>query len=123
MASLVTPSAAAELRYDLAAELEMVRRQNAALLNGRATRTLVSDGPLRVTLVSMEPGGSMARHEAAVPTVVQPLDGEVLVTAGERRHALHAGELLSLGPHVPHSIESRTGGSFLLTVVLPPTAD
>ena len=107
-----------ELRLDLPVELALLRRPDTVLLNGRSGRTLVKDGALRVTLVALAPGGSMARHEAPGPILVQPVDGEILLTVGERRHALRPGELLSLGAHVPHSVESRTGGAFLLTVVL-----
>ena len=123
MSSLTRPLTGAELLYDLPVELALLREPETDLLNGRTARTLVKEGPLRVTLVALAPGGSMARHETAGPILVQPMDGEVLITVGARLHALRPGELLSLGPHVPHSLESRTGGSFLLTVVLPPAAD
>lgn len=123
MSSLTRSLHGAELLYDLPVELALLREPETVLLNGRSARTLVKEGPLRVTLVALAPGGSMARHEAAGPILVQPVDGEVLVDVGARRHALRPGEVLSLGPHVPHSLESRTGGSFLLTVVLPPAAD
>lgn len=122
MSSLTRSLTGAELLYDLPVELALLREPETVLMNGRTARTLVKEGPLRVTLVALAPGGGMARHEASGPITVQPVDGEVLVTVGERRHALRPGELLSLGPHVPHSLESRTGGSFLLTVVLPPAA-
>src|SRR5215207_1474254 len=92
MSSLTRPLTGAELLYDLPVELALLREPETDLLNGRTARTLVKEGPLRVTVVA-------------------------------RLHALRPGELLSLGPHVPHSLESRTGGSFLLTVVLPPAAD
>lgn len=113
----------AERPIDRVVELAQLRGPHAERLNGRTARSLVREGPLRVTLVALAPGGGMPRHEAPGPMMAQGVDGEVQFTVGERGYLLRPGQILSLGPHVPHSVESRTGGSFLLTVVLPPAAD
>ena len=58
---------------------ERVRVNDRALLerNGRNARTLVKNGPLRVTLVLLQNGGKIAPHRAAGPITVQVLDGEI----------------------------------------------
>lgn len=86
---------------------------------GRSGRTLVKDGPLRVTLVALGPGGTLAEHLADGPITVHVLSGQIRFRAGEDEWTLGAGDLLSLGARVEHAVESTDGGLFLLTVATP----
>lgn len=110
---------AGELRiHDLAEE-----RDNTAAAPsgaGRMARTLVKDGPLRVTLVVVEPGGEIAEHHAPGPITVQPLDGRLAFTALGATHEIGPGQLLSLGSGIRHELSSADGCSFLLTHGQPP---
>jgi quercetin dioxygenase-like cupin family protein len=101
---------------------ERVRVNDRALLerNGRNARTLVKNGPLRVTLVLLQNGGKIAPHRAAGPITVQVLDGEIQFSAAGQDHRLTAGDLLVLDAGVEHHVASEKGGAFLLTVVLEP---
>jgi quercetin dioxygenase-like cupin family protein len=83
---------------------------------GRSARTLVRDGALRVTLVGLGPGGSLAEHRAAGPITVHVLSGEIHFRAGEEAWILQPGDLLSVGAGVSHAVESADGAVFLLTV-------
>ena len=83
--------------------------------SGRKARSLVKDGPLRVTVVIVEPGGRIAEHEAPGPITVQPLDGRIRFTAEGDTHELGPGQLLALGAGLRHSVSSDEGGAFLLT--------
>lgn len=87
---------------------------------GRAARTLVKDGPLRVTLVAIAPGGRLAPHTAPGPISVQPLTGTIVFSSGGENWTLEAGDLLSLPAGVEHAVESRGGAEFLLTMALAP---
>ena len=87
--------------------------------SGRNARTLVKQGGLRVTLVTVSAGGSITEHRAAGPISVHVLSGEILFQAGEATHRLEAGTLLTLAGGQDHSVTSENGGSFLLTVCQP----
>jgi quercetin dioxygenase-like cupin family protein len=87
--------------------------------SGRKARSLVKDGPLRVTVVVMEPGGRIAEHEAPGPITVQPLEGRIRFTAEGGEHDLGPGQLLALGAGIRHSVSSEEGGAFLLTHCQP----
>lgn len=87
---------------------------------GRSARTLVKDGPLRVTLVALGAGGALAPHRADGPITVHTLSGEIRFRAGSDEWRLVPGGLLSLGAGVEHAVESATGGVFLLTVATGP---
>jgi quercetin dioxygenase-like cupin family protein len=90
---------------------------------GRSARTLLKDGPLRVTLVALGAGGSLADHRAEGPITIYVLTGSVVFRVGEDQLTLESGDLQALGAGVTHGVSSPTGGSFLLTVATTsPTA-
>ena len=110
------------LRFRL--EDEQARLNDPALLerSGRNARTLVKQGSLRVTLVTVGAGGKIAPHRAAGPITVQVLSGDIRFHAAGQNHRLAAGDLLALNARIEHEVASDAGGSFLLTVVLHPDA-
>lgn len=83
---------------------------------GRLARTLVKNGPLRATLVTLAPGGDIPEHHAEGPITVQPLQGHLRFTALGTVHDIGPGQLLSLGAGVRHAVASTEGATFLLTV-------
>jgi quercetin dioxygenase-like cupin family protein len=104
------------LQFALQEEIGTVKRE----LTGTATRsarTLVKDGPLRVTLVGVNPGGELRPHKADGPITLQVLEGEIHFEAEGQRWTLSAGTLFALDAGITHSVQSPTGGIFLLTVV------
>lgn len=84
--------------------------------HGRSARTLVKDGPLRLTIMALAPGGSLPPHSTEHPLSIQVVQGEVTFTALDREYALTAGDVLIFAAGVEHSAQSKPGASFLLTV-------
>ena len=123
MSSIDRPLSGDLLRFDL--EEERARVFDATLLerHGRNARTLVKEGPLRVTLITVRAGGHIAPHRAEGPISVQVIHGDIAFRAEEREHRLTAGDLLVLKPGVTHEVRSDGGGTFLLTIVQPGAPD
>lgn len=117
MPSIDRPLSATALHYHLDPE-RMPDLIDSDLLEsgGRSARTLVKDGPLRVTLVSLAAGGALAPHHADGPITVHVLSGVLRFTAGQSEWRLAAGDLLALGAGVEHAVQSAEGADFLLTV-------
>jgi quercetin dioxygenase-like cupin family protein len=90
--------------------------------HGRSARTLVKEGPLRLTMIGIAPGGDLPTHSTDGPVTVHVLEGEVVFQALGREYPLRTGDLLVFAPGVEHSARSATGGLFLLTVVHAPSA-
>ena len=90
--------------------------------HGRSARTLVKEGPLRLTVIAIAAGGDLLAHRTSGPITIQVLDGEIVFTALGREQVLRTGDLLVLAPEIEHSARSTTGGVFLLTVVHPESA-
>jgi quercetin dioxygenase-like cupin family protein len=106
-------------RVDLDSERRSLDDPAVLQRSGRNARTLLKSGPLRVTIVTVAPGGEVARHQAPGPITVQVLHGEIVFRVAGEDHRLRAGMLLAVPPGMEHSVSSGPGGTFLLTVVHP----
>lgn len=103
---------------DLAHEIEEMDAQ-ALQRSGRSARTLLRNGALRITLVTLAPGGELTEHHADGPITVQALAGRIRFTALGEAHDLAPGQILSAAPGVRHAVSSAEGGMFLLTLAIP----
>lgn len=90
--------------------------------HGRTARTLVKEGPVRLTLMALAPGGNLPTHSTASPVTIHLIEGDALFKALEYEYPLKAGDVLVLAPDVEHSDTSEQGGKFLLTVFHEPSA-
>lgn len=122
MPAIHRPLAGQPLRFDLDEERTRTQTDPGLERSGRSARTLVKEEGLRVTLVTLAPGGSIASHHADGPISLQGLGGEVHLHADGATHPLPAGALLTLPAGLPHEVTSEEGGSFLLTVAWAPEA-
>ncbi len=87
--------------------------------HGRSARTLVKEGPLRLTIVALAPGGTLPAHSTGGPVTIHVLEGDVTVNAPDQDYLLAPSDVLVLAPGMEHAAHSATGGVFLLTVVHP----
>lgn len=116
MSSLERPLSGDTLLFDLEEERDRTEDRDTLERSGRAARTLLKSGPLRVALVSIAPGGEIAEHGTDGPFTVQPLRGRIHFTAGDQEYDLRPGQLLLCGAGVRHAVSSEEGGAFMLTV-------
>src|SRR6478609_5675435 len=84
--------------------------------HGRSARTLVKEGPLRLTMMALAPGGDLPAHNTDGPVSIHVLEGEVVFEALGQKYPLRVGDLLVLAAGVEHSASSTPGCVFLLTV-------
>lgn len=87
--------------------------------HGRSARTLVKEGPLRLTIVAIAPGGNLPAHSTGGPVTIHVLEGEMTVSALDHEYPLASNDVLVLAPGLEHAARSAAGGVFLLTVVHP----
>jgi quercetin dioxygenase-like cupin family protein len=85
--------------------------------HGRSARTLVKEGPMRVTIIALSANGTLPTHSTNGPISIQLLEGDILFEAAGKQYALAPRDLLVVAANVEHSARSTSGGSFLLTVV------
>jgi len=85
--------------------------------HGRTARTLVKEGPLRLTLLAVAPAGDIPAHDADGPVSVHVVEGDAVFSAGGREYALAVGDIIVFGAGVVHAAHSAHGCVLLLTVV------
>jgi quercetin dioxygenase-like cupin family protein len=85
--------------------------------HGRTARTIVKEGPLRLTLMGLAAGGVVPPHSTDAHVTIHLLEGIVTFIAQGNEYSLNTGDVLVIGPGVEHEARSATGGLFLLTVV------
>ena len=84
--------------------------------NGRSGRTLVKEGPLRLTLMGLAPGGALPPHSTDNPVSIHVLQGDVTFFALDNEYPLAPGDVLMFGAGVEHAARSPSGATLLLTV-------
>lgn len=104
---------------DLAAEMELLRGEEAYARAGRNAKTLVKRPDFRVVLTAIRAGARIARHQAQGPLTVQAVAGRIQLHLRSGRVDLTAGHLLALEPGEPHDVEAPEDSAFLLTMAWP----
>ena len=118
MPAIDRPLSGESLLFHLDDELKATDSPELLARSGRTARTLVKDASLRVTIHLLAPGGEIGEHQAEGPITVQVLRGALRFRAGEGDYDLRQGDLLALDTAVRHSVQSKDGAAFLLTVSL-----
>ena len=95
---------------DLAAEVEIPE-------DGTISKTLYQDDRLKVILFGFAAGQELSEHTAAVPAILQFLDGEAEVTLGEQTMASRANTFVHMEANLPHSISAKTPTRMLLLLL------
>lgn len=96
---------------------EMLIDRSLVEMHGRSARTLIKEGPLRVTMIALGPNGLLPAHSTTGPISLQLLEGDITFTAAGNDYPLAHRDLLVIAANVEHSARSSAGGAFLLTVV------
>ena len=84
---------------------------------GRSARTLVKEGPMRLVLMALSPGGDLPEHSTDEPVTIHVTEGSLTLRAMGHDYHLARGDVLMLAANVEHSAASDDGCVFLLTVV------
>ena len=68
------------------------------------SRTVLRTEGVRVVLFAFDAGQELTEHTAAVPVLLQVLDGRLRVGADGKQVELAAGGLVHIGSRVPHEL-------------------
>jgi quercetin dioxygenase-like cupin family protein len=83
------------------------------------SRTVLKAEGARLVLFSFDAGQELTEHTAAVPVLLQALDGHFEVTAAGRTVDLRPGGVIHLGSRLPHAVLAREPSRLLLTMLDP----
>lgn len=104
------------LTFDLRAEQADLLQRAQRARSGRAAKTLVKEGPLRITLVALRKGVSLREHRVAGAVSLESLHGRLDLQAEGRQLGLRPGQLAALDAAVPHVATALTDCSILITM-------
>ena len=107
------------LTFLLGAEDDTLREFAESSKTGRAGKTLVKQGPLRITLVALKKGTALSSHQVAGPVSIQILRGCLRLSTDKGNVNLPAGSLITLGPGVAHMAKAHDDSSILITFAMP----
>lgn len=82
------------------------------------SRTVLRAEGTNVVLFAFDAGEELREHTAAIPVLLQTLEGSLRITADGRGVVLEPGDLIHLGTRVPHAVEALKPSKlalFLLT--------
>ena len=104
--------------FDLAQEIPQAE-DSRPWRSGLYSKVLVKKDDLRVVLFVMDAGAEIKEHQAPGSITVQVLRGKIRFRTADQECGLAAGQLLTLGRAVKHSVESVESAAFLLTISWP----
>ena len=111
-------TAGQSLEFELAAEIEKLRREP-AYETGRNAKTMVKYEDFRIVLTAIRSGARIQEHHSAGRISVQTVAGHIRMHALDREFDLPQGRLLVLDRGVRHDVEAVQDSAFLLTVAWP----
>ena len=93
-------------------------------VNAGATvsRTVLKAEGVRLVLFSFDTGEELSEHTAAMPVLLQVLEGRLSVSSGGETVELVPGAVVHLTTRAPHSVVAQEPSRMLLTM-LDPRAD
>lgn len=84
------------LRFELDPEEQQLRTRAHRSNSGRAAKTLVKEGPLRIALAVLEPGAALEEHKVAGPVSIHVLHGVLKLSAPQGEVEIGPGGLIAL---------------------------
>jgi quercetin dioxygenase-like cupin family protein len=83
------------------------------------SRTVLKAEGVRLVLFSFDAGQELSEHTAAVPVLLQVLDGRLTVSSGGQTVELQPGGVVHLPTRAPHSVVAAEPSRMLLTMLDP----
>lgn len=83
------------------------------------SRTVMTAEGTRLVLFSFDAGQELSEHTAAMPVLLQVLDGNLTVAAGGRSVDLRPGGVVHLPARLPHAVIALEPSRLLLTMLDP----
>ena len=106
------------LRFGIAREDVALRDQAASTKTGRAGKTLVKEGSLRITQLALRKGATLGSHQIAGAVSMHVLRGRLRLTTSDGEMVLESGELVAMAAGVDHDSEAMSDCLVLITMAM-----
>ncbi len=85
--------------------------------DGTLSRTIHRDDQVKIVLFGFSGGQELSQHTAAVPAILEIVQGEARVTLDNEVRELSAGAWVFMDAQLPHAIYAKTPLIMLLTML------
>jgi quercetin dioxygenase-like cupin family protein len=109
------------LQFAVDAEESALRAAAGSSGVGRAAKTLVKAGPLRITMAALRRDAVLEPHQVTGPVSLQVLSGRLRIGTRGGTTTVAAGGLAALDAGVEHTAEALEDTTVLITVAMPST--
>ena len=116
MSSITRVLTGDNLTFDLGYQIAELRQDESYVRSGRVGRTLVKEGPLRLTLTLIAKGVELGTHHAHWPMTLQALRGRLCYRVDDEELEIGQGEVLFFGPGHAQDIRALEDTALLLTI-------
>lgn len=106
------------LAFLLGTEDDTLREFAESSKSGRAAKTLIKQGGMRITLVALKKGTDLPSHHVSGPISIQTIRGCLRLTTDQGNVDVPAGGLVTLGPGVAHTAKAHEDCAILITFAL-----
>ncbi len=86
--------------------------------DGTLSRTIHRDDQVKVVLFAFSGGQELSQHTAAVPAIIEILQGDARLTLDGEEKELSAGSWVFMQANLRHAIYARTDLIMLLTMLV-----
>ncbi|MBI4460575.1 MAG: hypothetical protein HY648_11025, partial [Acidobacteria bacterium] len=107
------------LEFNLAQEIEKLRREEPWQSTGRNAKTMVKHPDFRILLTALKANTRVQEHQTVGRISVQTVAGHIRVHVGANVMDLPQGHLVALDAALPHDVEALEDSAFLLTIAFP----
>jgi quercetin dioxygenase-like cupin family protein len=106
------------LSFDIEQEVQDLEQRLSSAPQDRIAKTLVKEGPIRLTLIALKQGAALAEHNAPGPCTVHFIKGKAVFTGGGQSNTVGPGTVLAFDTRVAHSVIAEVDCTFLLTIAM-----
>jgi quercetin dioxygenase-like cupin family protein len=107
------------LTFALDSEDDALLASARAAADGLASKTLVKQGPMRITLVTLRKGAALQAHQVEGPSSIQLLRGKLRIATDEGDVDIAVKSLVTLAAGVIHTATALQDCAMLLTIIKP----
>lgn len=91
--------------------------------NSTTSTTLMRAEGVNVVLFSFDEGEELSEHTAAMPVIVQALEGELEIRADGKTVTLRPGGMVHFSTRLPHAVKALTKAKMVLYMMSRPSAN
>jgi quercetin dioxygenase-like cupin family protein len=102
--------------------VENLRKEIEIPRDGTLSRTIRRDDYVKIVLFGFAGRQELSQHTAAVPAIIEILQGDARVTLDGEEKELSAGSWVYMQAKLPHAVYARTDVVMLLTMLTGATA-